>query len=77
MEINDFIRNFADQFVDTNIEEITPDTRFRDLDEWSSIIALSLMAMVDEEYDITIKGDDIRSVDTVKELFEKVKSLKS
>jgi len=47
---------------------------FKELDEWSSLIALSVIAMVDEEYDVTIKGDDIRNSDTVEDLFNAVKS---
>ena len=46
-----FIQNFADQF-DDEPEGLTLETRFRDIDGWSSIIALSEMAMCDEEYDV-------------------------
>lgn len=74
MELNDFIVNFANQFDDTDASEINAETEFRELDEWSSLIALSVIAMVDEEYDITIKGDDIRNSKTVKDLFNIVKS---
>ena len=74
MELNDFIANFADQFDDTDASEITAATEFKNLDEWSSLIALSVIAMVDEEYDITIKGDDIRNSNTVEDLFNAVKA---
>ena len=69
MNINDFIEHFAEQFDDTNPSEISATTNFRDLDEWSSLIALSIIAMVDEEYDVTLKGDDIRNSNTVEDLF--------
>lgn len=74
MELNDFIANFAEQFDDTDSSEITAGTEFKNLDEWSSLIALSVIAMVDEEYDVAIKGDDIRSANTVENLFNIVKS---
>lgn len=74
MEINDFIANFADQFDDTDASEITAASEFKALDEWSSLIALSVIAMVDEEYDVTLKGDDIRNSTTVEDLFNIVKS---
>ncbi len=74
MEIKDFVENFAAQFDDTDASEITAGTVFKELDEWSSLIALSVIAMVDEEYDITIKGDDIRNSKTVEDLFNIVKS---
>ncbi len=74
MELKDFIENFANQFDDTDPSEIKAETVFKELDEWSSLIALSVIAMVDEEYDITIKGDDIRNASTVEDLFNAVKA---
>lgn len=74
MELNEFIENFADQFEDTDVSEIKAETVFKELEEWSSLIALSVIAMVDEEYDVTIKGDDIRSSNTIEDLFNLVKS---
>ena len=72
MEINEFIDNFAAQFDDTPADQITPETVFRDLDEWSSLIALSIIARADEEYDVTLKGDDIKGATTVRDLFNTV-----
>ena len=74
MELKDFIANFADQFEDTDVSEIQANTVFHDLDEYSSLIALSIIAMVDEEYDVQLKGDDMRSAVTVEDLFNIVKS---
>ena len=77
MELNEFIQNFADQFDDTDPSEITAETNFRELDEWSSLIGLSVIAMVDEEYDVTLRGEDMRKANSVKDLFEIVKEKKN
>lgn len=74
MEIKDFIQNFADQFEDTDASAINAGTEFKSLDEWSSLLALSIIAMVDEEYNVTLKGEDIRNSNTVEDLFNVVKS---
>ena len=74
MELKEFIENFANQFDDTDASEIQADTVYKELDEWSSLVALSVIAMVDEEYDVTIKGDDIRNSNTVEDLFNVVKA---
>lgn len=74
MEIKEFIENVANQFDDTDLAEITAATEFKKLDEWSSLIALSLIGMADEEYDVTLKGDDIRNANTVEDLFNIVKA---
>lgn len=76
MELKEFIENFANQFDETDASEFTAETKFHELEEWSSLIALSLIAMVDEEYDVTLKGDDIKSAVTVEDLFNTVKSKK-
>ena len=76
MEIKDFIENFANQFDDTDVSVFSAETRFRELDEWSSLLALSVLAMVDEEYDVQLKADQMRKANTVQELFDIVKSLK-
>lgn len=72
--LNEFVELFAEQFDDTDASEFQPSTIFKELEEWSSLIALSVIAMVDEEFDITIKGEDIRNADTIENLYEIVKS---
>lgn len=74
MDLNDFIKNFANQFEDTDACEFTADTEFKELEEWSSLTSLSIIAMIDEEYDVTIKGDDIIKSETIEDLFNVVKS---
>lgn len=73
MELKTFVENFADQFDDTEASVFTPATNFKDLEEWSSLMALSIIAMVDDEYDVVLKGDDIRNAATIEDLFNVVK----
>jgi len=74
MEIKNFIENFAAQFEETDAEVFTPETTYRELDEWSSLVALSVLAMIDEEYDVQLKGDEMRGTKTIQELFDLVNS---
>ena len=74
MDINSFIELFAEQFDETDASEFKAETVFKELEEWSSLIALSIIAMVDEECDVTLKGDDIRNSSTIEDLFNVVKS---
>lgn len=76
MNIQEFINNFAAQFDDTDAEAFTADTQFKKLDEWSSLTALSIIAMVDDEYDVIIKGNDIIESVTIQDLFERVQNLR-
>lgn len=74
MEINEFIEKFAEIFDDTDAASLSPETKFRELDELSSLSALALIAMVDEEYDVELKGDEIRKANTIADLFEVIKA---
>ena len=74
MDITGFIENVADQFDDFEASDLNAETKFKDLDEWSSLVALSVIAMVDEEYDVAIKGDDIRNSETLQDLYNIVES---
>lgn len=74
MEMKEFIQNFADQFDETDASAFTSETEFKELDEWSSLIALNVIAMVDEVYDVTLKGDDIKNSKTIENLFNVVKT---
>ncbi len=69
MNIEEFVENFAAQFDETDPATITAETVFKELDEWSSLAALSIIAMVDDEYDVIIKGNDILKSSTIQDLF--------
>lgn len=74
MEMKEFIQNFADQFDEIDVKALTPETNFRELDEWSSMVALSVLAMIDDEYDVQLKADEMRQTTLIKELFDLVQS---
>lgn len=74
MELNDFIMNFAEQFDETDASVFNKDTRFRELDEWSSLVGMSIIAFVKTSYNKIVTGKEIRSCDTVEDLFKIVLS---
>ena len=65
---NDFLFKFREQFEETEPSEICLDTNFHELDEWSSLTGLSIQALVDEEFDIQLSGDELQNVNTVRDL---------
>jgi acyl carrier protein len=74
MEIKEFIANFANQFEDTDISLFTEETEFRELDEWSSLIALSVMAMIAEEYNVILSANEMEQSRKVEDLYNIIKS---
>ena len=74
MEIKDFIANFAEQFDDTDESVLTPDCRFQELDEWGSLVALGVIALVKTNSGKQITGQEIRSCETIEQLFNLIQS---
>lgn len=74
MELNDFIKNFAGQFDETHMDLFSSKTVYKELDEWNSLTALSIISMIDEEYEKTITGANLRATSTIEELYSLVLS---
>ena len=74
MELKEFIEKFAEQFEDTDPSEITAETNYRDLDEWSSLVGMMVIALVKTEMGKTVTGDDLKSCQSVEALYNLVMS---
>ena len=74
MELDAFVKGFANQFDDTDVSEFKPDTEFKEMEEWTSLIAFSEIVMIKNEYGVTLKGDDIKNAKTIEDLFKVVSS---
>lgn len=72
MEQEKFLRLFAEQFDDTDVSEITMDCKFRELDEWSSLIGLGVIAFIKTTYGKTVTAAELRICNTVKDLYDLV-----
>lgn len=75
MDIDSFIDNVKEQFDDAP-EGISADTAFRTVEGWCSLVALSIISMVDEEYGVSLKGEDLKKAVTIRDLFNTVLSEK-
>lgn len=53
------------------------ETVLRDCDAWDSLTALSLVAMIDKQYRVTISADDLRQSATVGDLRRLVEARKA
>jgi acyl carrier protein len=68
MKIDDFVKNFSELFEETENGSFTPLTRFRDIEEWSSLLALSVIAMIDDKYHVKVSGDELRDALTIEDI---------
>ena len=74
MNLEEFVKAFGEEFDDTPIEVFKPETDYKSLDEWSSLTALSIIAIIDELLDKIVTGADIRNCTTIEELYNLAQS---
>lgn len=75
MDIQNFIEKFAEA-IDVDANELTAETEFRNLDEWDSVAYISVIAMMDEEYDIQIEMPTFKTLKTVGAIAEYIENNK-
>ena len=69
MDLKKFVKAFAAEFEETPAESFTPETVYKDLAEWDSLIVLSIIALVDDEFNVRITGQDLRDCKTIEDIF--------
>jgi len=69
-----FLKHFAAQFDVIDESLLNQETRFKELEGYGSLTALLIMSMIDEEYGVTISGDDMVKISTIGELYDLVSS---
>lgn len=74
MTLDEFVKLIAGEFSMTPEELFTPSTRYRELDEWGSLTTLSIISEIDDEMDVQLTGADLRSVNTIEELYNLIQS---
>ncbi len=73
MNIESFIENFADALDIDELGNLNANTNLKeDIENWDSLGALNLIAMLDTEYEVEISGEELESVKTIGELFNLV-----
>ena len=75
MTLEEFVKNFAEQFDETPIELFAPSTEFKELDEWGSLTALSVITMVNMEMGKRITGANLKECKTIQDLYNFVAAL--
>lgn len=69
---------FCEKLADIlETDEVKLENVLKDFEEWDSLSALSLIAMVDSDYGVTIFAKDIMKLKTVKDLFSYIQKKSS
>ena len=70
MTINEFIEKLAEAIEIEDLSNISSETKFRELDEWSSLAALSVISMFEDELEKELPIPAFKKAQTIKDLFE-------
>lgn len=68
--MENFIQLFIELFDEAPEVQIFANTEFKNLTGWDSLVALSLIVMVSNNYGKSIDGDVIRNASTINDLYE-------
>lgn len=74
MNLNEFVANFAELFDDTDPSEIQSTTVFHDLNEWSSLTGMGVIALAKTQYGKTITGAELKACVSVEDVFNLIDS---
>jgi acyl carrier protein len=69
MSITNFIKDFSENFEETNESLFLPETKFRELDEWDSLTGLAVLNMLKVKYNKLITAEEFLKISTIEELF--------
>lgn len=74
MEMNDFLKNFANQWDETEPEVFTSNCVFHDLEEWSSLIGLAILNMIAKKYGVKVSPAELKAAVTLEDVYNLVQS---
>jgi acyl carrier protein len=75
--IDKFIEKIEVEFEEVPKGTIKATTGYREIEGWSSMQALIIIAWVDSEYGVTLNGEDLNKTLTIQDLYDIVKAHKA
>jgi len=73
VNVKELIEKLEEEFDEVESGSIKPETEFTDIENWGSMHALIIIALIDMEYDVTLTGQDLKGMKTVMDLFGIIK----
>ena len=68
--MEEFIRDFSDQFDETDLEEFIPSLKFHELEEWSSLVGLAVLNMITKKYHVKLSPLELKDCITIQDLWD-------
>lgn len=77
MTLEEFVIEIEDAFEIQERGTLLPDTDYKNFEEWDSMHALILIALIDTEFDLLVSGNDLKNLVTVREVYQLIQDRKS
>jgi acyl carrier protein len=77
MNIHDLINYIETEFEEIENGTLVPKSSIRDIDGWSSMHALILIALIDNNYDILLTGEELKNALSIQDLYDVILKRKS
>ena len=72
--MEEFIKNFAAQWDETEMSEFTPECEFHELEEWSSLVGLAILNMIVKKYGVKVAPAELKACVTIADVYSLVES---
>lgn len=72
--MEDFIKNFANQWDETEADVFTPECEFHELEEWSSLVGLAILNMIAKKYGVKVAPAELKAAVTIEDVYKLVQS---
>lgn len=69
INIEEFAKKIEKEFEEVDSGIIEPETNYREIEGFGSMHALILIALIDNEFDVLLKGEDLKQTETVQDLY--------
>lgn len=70
MSIDILIKKIQEEVDEINLDNLRPETVFVEIEGWSSLYGLILMALVSTEYGVDLSGKQVSTIRTVQDLYD-------
>lgn len=74
--MEEFIKQFADQFDDTELSVFNSETRFHDLEEWGSLTGLAVLNMIAKKYGVKVSPAELKACETIQNVYDLIQTKK-
>lgn len=74
MTLDEFLKRFCEELEDVDLTKIDTSTDFKNIEGWDSLAALSIIAMIDEEFEIRITGSEMTKSKTIEDLYNLIRN---